>query len=659
MARLRPRPWQYIVGILVVGLVVLILVWNWDWFIPIVSRVASAQLGRPVSMAHLHVRIAANPVLEADDVVIGNPPGFPDPGPFARIAKLAVTINGPAYVRSRALIVPGVEVDHPDVQATALPDGRNNWTFPFAGAPSGGKPGSGPQIGDLRISDGHVHAVDPKLRADFNLAVATRQGEAGKPAQLVVDAKGTYAGQPITGEFVGGALLSLRDKNNPYPVDLKLANGQTHISLQGTVQDPLAFAGTNLKLRLDGQNLADLLPLTGVATPPTPPYVITGDLGYADKRIRFENFAGKVGKSDIEGTILVDPGPQRPLVRAGLLSHQVDLADLGGIVGATPGRATTPGETAEQRAEIKRAEASKQFLPTARISLPKLRAADVELKYVGDKIEGRSVPLDNVSAFVSIKDGAVTIHPLTFGVGSGRIESNVALSPSGEQNVRAKVDVNFRQVDVGRLLSATHAFGGAGTIGGSAELVGEGDSVATIMGDGNGELKLFMTGGDLSALLVDLSGLEFGNALLSAIGVPQRTQVRCLVTDFALRDGILDTRTFLIDTGEANVTGKGTINFRDEEVNYQLRTIAKHFSIGSLPAPIDITGKLKSPSIKPDPGVLAARGAAAVGLGVLLTPLAALLPTIQLGLGKNNNCGELIDQAKAAPNPAAEHPATQ
>ena len=165
-----------------------------------------------------------------------------------------------------------------------------------------------------------------------------------------------------------------------------------------------------------------------------------------------------------------------------------------------------------------------------------------------------------------------------------------------------------------------------------------------------------MTGGDLSAVLVDLSGLQFGNALISALG--------CRIARgavhghrFRFAPWLMDTRTMLLDTNEANVTGKGTINFRDESLNYQLRTEAKHFSIGSLPAPINITGHLKSPSIMPDPATMAARGAAAVGLGVLLTPLAALLPTIQLGLGEDNNCGALIRSAEKTPNPA-EQPTT-
>jgi AsmA family protein len=43
-------------------------------------------------------------------------------------------------------------------------------------------------------------------------------------------------------------LLSLRDATMPYPVDLQVANGPTHVKLVGTVQDPLKFAGTDLKL---------------------------------------------------------------------------------------------------------------------------------------------------------------------------------------------------------------------------------------------------------------------------------------------------------------------------------------------------------------------------------------------------------------------------
>src|SRR5205085_1045098 len=128
----------------------------------------------------------------------------------------------------------------------------------------------------------------------------------------------------------------------------------------------------------------------------------------------------------------------------------------------------------------------------------------------------------------------------------------------------------------------------------------------------------------LSALLVDLSGLEFGNALLSALGMPQRTPIQCMIADFALQKGLLNTRTLLLVTKEANVHGAGWVNLRNETVDYKLSTKAAHFSIGSLHTPIDISGLLKHPSIRPEVGEMAVRGGTAAALAVLLPPRARL-----------------------------------
>jgi hypothetical protein len=175
-----------------------------------------------------------------------------------------------------------------------------------------------------------------------------------------------------------------------------------------------------------------------------------------------------------------------------------------------------------------------------------------------------------------------------------------------------------------------------------------------MLGNGDGGLRLLMTGGDLGALLVDLSGLEFGNAILSALGMPKRTPIECMIADFSLQKGQLNTRTLLLATKEGNVHGAGSVNLRNETVNYKLSTEAAHFSIGSLHTPIDISGPLKSPSIRPEVGELAVRAGLAVGLAVLLPPL-AILPTMQFGEDESRECAARIssippsERAKAAP----------
>lgn len=641
MAARRIPLWLTIVGGVAVVLVLVVAFWSWAWFIPLIEARASAAAGRPVSIGALDVDLGRVTRVTLDDIVVDNPAGFPSPEntPFARIGSLSVDIDVVAYFRRHVVSLPQISVERPEVYVAATDDDRNNYTFPTSDTPP--DPDAKPlEIRNLSIADGHAKVVIPKLKADFDLAIATRTAEpTGKP-QIVVDAKGRYAGQPITGRLIGGAVLALQEENQPYPIDLRLANGPTKVTLAGTVQDPLHFKGVDVKLSFAGADMAALMPLTGVPIPATPPYEVTGNLAYADGKIRFEDFKGRVGNSDLEGTIAVDPGRERPHVVADLASNSVDLEDLGGFIGVQPGDASVQ-KTKQQKQEFAAAKADPKLLPDEPLDMPKIRAADVDLTYRGAKIKGKAMPFDSIGANLAINNGRITLKPLTLGVGDGRIEANIDLEPVADDRTRMRADVDFRHLALSRLMQATQVFEGEGTIGGIARLSATGNSLASFLGNGDGELILIMTGGDLSSLLVSLSGLQFGNALVNALGLPQRSPLRCMVVDMPLKQGVLDTKVAVVDTEADNVYGNGAINLKTEAIDYRIRTEGKHPTIGSIPAPIDISGTLKNPTILPG-AEAAVRGGAAAILGTLLTPFAALLPTIQLGVGEDTDCGELI-----------------
>jgi uncharacterized protein involved in outer membrane biogenesis len=638
----RAAWWIAAGGIAGVVIILLVFVWTWDWFVPMAESRASAALGRPVTIGHLHVSPGRITVIRADDITIGNPPGWGNAPPLANIHELTLKVDLWTYLRHRQLVIPLVSVVQPRVNAIERPDGSENYKLQLSSS-SGGSQAT--KIGHLQIQDGEVHAVIPKLKSDFRVALATK-GE-GDSARIVADAKGTYGGQEVTGHMVGGALLSLRDTAHPWPINLRLENGKTYVALTGTLQQPLALKGADLKLEFAGPDMSQLDKLTGIPVPKTPPFKLTGELDFAGSRVEFKNIEGRVGNSDLEGTVDANPGKQRLEVNADLQSQRVDLADLGGFIGTQPGRVSTPGQTPAQRHEVAKAEASPKLLPQQRLSLPRLSWANVHLKYRGKRIEGRSVPLDNMYVALDVIDGAVSIHPVSFGVGSGTIKSDISLTPENNDQLHAKADISVQGIDVSRLMASTHLFHGAGRISGTGNIDATGNSVASFLGNGDGELKLGMVGGDLSAMLVDLSGLEFTNALLSAMGLPQRTKVECLISDSILQGGTLKLKTFILDTGEAIVHVVGDVNLRDEKLDLSMRTDAKHFTIGSLPTPIEVTGPLKKPSIRPG-GELVARGGAAIGLGFLFPPL-AVLPTIQFGVGDNHRCDRLLAEQKQQP----------
>ncbi|WP_376096589.1 AsmA family protein [Roseomonas sp. CCTCC AB2023176] len=647
MAERRRVPrWAIWLGIPILAIALLVAFWDWDWFIPLAERQASAALGRKVTIEHLQVRLGRVTTVSALGIRVANPEGWPDDPPFARAPRLTVRADVMAYVRDRRVVIPSIEVERPQVEALARDDGSNNYTFDLGGeGPKGegaapAEPGEGrTRIGLLRVIDGAAHVRIPNLQADFNLAVATRD-EAGPDPRIAVRADGTYAGQRITGEAMGGAVLALQDTGKPWPIEINLANGDTRVSVRGTLSNPLELAGANVRAELRGPDMARLQPLSGVPFPETPPFQVAGQVDYAGGRIRFRDFEGRVGQSDLSGTISVTPTQGKPDVVAELHSRRVDLADLGGFIGEEPGSRNTPGQTPQQRQQQARNQANPRVLPNDPINLPKLDAANVRLTYRADSIVGRRVPFDNMRAEMELRDGNLVLRPLALGVGRGTLEGNITLQPREGNALHAVAEVQFRNLDVSRLVGAA-GVEGAGGLTGRGRVEGTGNSFAAIAGNGNGALTVGMSGGNLSSLLVDLSGLRLGNALLSTIRLPGRTQVQCFVGDFVLGNGTVTTRALVLDTEDVLILGNATVNLRNEALGLRLRSESKTFTVGALPTDIIVTGTFRDQNVGVDVEELAARGGIAGALGALVAPAAGLLPTIQFGIGEDDRCENL------------------
>lgn len=626
-------------GLFALAIVLLIALWNWDWFVPMVERRASAALHRPVTIAHLHVRLGWTTTITLDDPHIGQPEGFTsEKEEFAGAHSLTVAIKPWSYLVGRGLTLPLVALDAPHGDVVALKDGRTNYSFTADGKPAAGNgtPASLPDIGELRITDGDIRVALARLRSDMRLAVHTTPPADGKPGTIIAEAKGRYAAQPITGHFIGGALLTLADAHNPYPADLRVANGATSVTLRGTVDDPLQFAGAHLNLTLAGPDMALLYPLIGIPIPQTPRYSFSGKLDYTEAKIRFTGFDGHLGTSDIGGDITVDPHQKVPFVEAALHSHLVDLADLAGFVGGEPGHAKTEDK------------ADSNVLPDQRINVPKLNAVNAHIAYRGDHIENKRLPLDNIDVDATVQNGAIDVRKLNFAVGSGALASVATLKPTENNDFSTHFKLDVSRVPVTRLMKNTGSLEGQGTIGGHITLSATGHSVADLVAHGTGGVTIVLDqGGNLSAILPDLLGLQLGNALLSALGMPDRTPLQCFIADLPLKDGILSTQSLLLQTGDTRTTGNGTVNFRNNTLDYAITTRAIHFTVASFPGAVHLSGPLHSPTILPGPelvGRLAATGALAA-----VFPPAAIIPTIQFGVGKGSVCEQAVQQANATP----------
>ena len=630
---LRRLAW---VGFGLAGLLVAAALSSPLWLRPLAERQASAALGRPVEIGRLWLRPGSPVLLTAEDVLIGNPPDFP-PGeePFLRIPHLTLQVEAGTYLRRREIVIPAVELDRPMARLVSTVDGRSNFAFDFGADRSAGA--DFPKIGSLRVSGGRARVSLARLRAEFEVTVSAKDATGSDDHTIVAEARGTYANQPIAATLLAGSLPSPDGASGAWPIELNMVNGPTRSVLKGTLQAPLDPRTATLGLLLAGPDMALLAPLTGVQLPATPPYELGGKLDYTDGRFHFTDIAGRIGRSDVEGTLTVTQGPKRPQITAELRSRAVDLRDIAGLLGGGPGPPGTPGQTPQQQERAaqthRETTASPRLLPDQPLNLPKLRGVDAHITYRAERIQGRSIPLDNLSLRMDLVDGVVALRPLSFRVGAGRIAADVLLTPGENNTVEAKAEVQFERLDLARLMQATGTYQGEGALSGTARVEGTGRSVADILGHGDGALILSMAGGDLSRLLVNLAGLRLGSALLGSLGGEARTSVECFVADLPLRRGVVSTRTLLLETEDAVIEGQGVVDLRRERVEIRLWTRSKRLTVGVLPVPLLISGTLKAPSAAPD---------RAEGAGGGIAGAFAALPTIRFGTGDDPRCDRLL-----------------
>ena len=186
---------------------------------------------------------------------------------------------------------------------------------------------------------------------------------------LLVTAQGTLGGAPLRIELRGRDLPVLLAGKGAVPVALDVTLGQSRAGASGTVTLPLEAGRLDLALKVEGPNPGPILALLEMPAIELPPYSLAGKLARRGQTFSFSDIAGKVGDSDLGGTLQLRLDGARPKVTGDLRSALLDIDDLGGLIGSQP--ATGPGETASQgqKAEAKQEERDARCCRTSRSTL--------------------------------------------------------------------------------------------------------------------------------------------------------------------------------------------------------------------------------------------------------------------------------------------------
>ena len=546
------------------------------------------------------------------------------------------------------LEIPSLEIDHPVVNLERMADGTKNWNFSdateagvVANAALPDDRHDMPLISSLSVTEGEVTYRDIGRDINIRMKLDSIEGEEKRSQQrFSLNGEGTVQGQKAQIKASGGSLNLLRNTNKPFPLKVEIDIGGTRFMTDGTFTDPIQLKGIDARLELGGANLADLFYLIHVPLPPTPNYSLKGQLQKEGELWSFNGFNGRVGGSDLSGNVTYTAESERPELAGKLFSNKLDVKDLGGLVGFQP-------------SGPKKVVKGEDVLPDMKINLKRLRAGDLDLTLDAKKLNAPGWPLNDMHTRIKLVDGLLRFKPLEFGAADGRVAGFLELDGRKEMPY-IKTDLDFQSLSLKRFFkgSSFEEFS-KGTFGGRVELAGPGRSSAEFLGNSNGRIVAVMSGGKISLKLVEAIDLDIAELAPLMLGEDKTTDIRCGVGDFAVRKGILDSRVFVLDTTDTSIKGDAKINMNTEKIDVEIDAKPKDVSIFSIQSKIKVTGKMSDPKIMIDPMSTFLRGAGAVLLGAIAPP-AALLPFIEVGLGKDNDCSKLIGSTKKPLKPVIE-----
>lgn len=675
---------SWIAGILlllVVVIVVVIATFDWNRLKPTINQKVSAEINRPFAIrGDLGVAWERNrsepgwrswvpwPHIHAQDIMLGNPPEIPDVT-MVHLQRVDATIS-PLALLGKQVYLPWIKLQQPVAKLVQTADKKNNWTFNLAGSDQK-QDDAAPSAWSFRLDNiafdqGQIGYRDAINKADVQVTV----DPLGKPvpyAQLAGGddkqqgaadfvfgwhASGTYNNEKLNGDGKIGGMLSLRSQTTPFPIQADLRNGTTRVRVAGTIQDPMNLGGVDIRLRFSGDTLANLYGLTGILLPDTPPYETDGHLTARFQQkggpvFRYQNFNGHIGDSDIHGSLSYTQGKPRPKLAGALESRQLRMADLGPLIGVKSGK----GSEKTEQAKAKRGEATSQpadrVLPHDKFDTKSWDVMDADVKFSGKRIEhSSSLPISDLSTHLTLKNGDLLLDPLRFGMAGGNL--NATLHLEGDKSpMRGRIDLHARNLKLRQLFPDVEAMQSAlGQMNGDATLSGRGNSVADLLATSNGELKLLMNDGLISRSLMEIVGLNVGNYVVGKLFGDDEVKINCAAANLQVNNGLASSRLFIFDTENAIINITGTTNFANERLDLSINPDSKGIRIITLRSPLYVRGTFKNPDAGVKAGPLIARGAAAVALGAVVAPAAALLALISPSDNDDNQCTRVLQQMK-------------
>ena len=610
-----------------------------------IAQQVKTSTGRELTLSG-PIRLSVFPwiALELGPASLGNPPGF-KAEPFAAVQHVAVRVKLLPLLRKQ-LEIGRIEVDGLDLRLQKNSAGQGNWenfgndaSQPEQSTSSGS--GTLPDLAGVEIKNsrfayqdmvadhvnlelGHVTAGTPipvKLKLDLTSGAGAKPIDINGQLQVTLDpGKKQYRIAPLEIDGTmspakGAAAMAYKFAVPQLDVDLaaqtfsapafnvELASLRLGGSLAGSkIMDAPSFKGT---FKLDPVSLRDLMAKFDITPPVTrdpkvlAKFAASGNFTYGANAVAADSLKIQLDDSQLSGKLAVS-NLDTKATRFNLAIDRINLD-----------RYRPPEESTPQTAE-KPAATQKTSAKSEAPSSDPLKTLDLNGTLTVGSVTASNMNLTQLLVTIAARNGVTHIAPARAKLYGGDYTGDITIDDR-EATPLLKIDQSMTGIDVSQLLkdfAKTQRMSGRGTV--TTNLTARSLGGDALMKTLNGRVTANIDNGAIEGLDLWFE-INRAVALIQKQGMPSgqstgRTKFDAFKVSADLVNGVATTKDLNIASQNLRVTGQGTANLVTDAINYQVKaTILKGSpTTGAVSAntladiPLNVTGTMSSPSVRPD-----------------------------------------------------------
>jgi AsmA protein len=457
---------------------------------------------------------------------------------------------------------------------------------------------TGPRVTNLSLQAqaSDLGALLPGLRLD-SLSMIT-------PAldqPVTIDILGERNGLAFT--LSGTAGLPAMRQPTPLPADLVLTAAQSNLHIQGSIADPWAMRGLDLRLAIQSADLGLLSPLAGTTLPPVANLagtaVLTDMPPGLGQGLLLTALDLTATQGDLEGAAEIDYGG-RPMVTADLRSARLDLDAL-----LAPAMAPPPARPAAvvMPSPAPAPEAGppkRRVIPDLPLPIAELRAVDAKVNLAFASLRLRGTEYRALVTQLALLHGLLSLAPSSVVIPGGEMVAAGQLDARGA-TPQASFAMQAPNLAIAPLLGAFQMPAAAsGLLQVFANLTASGTTTRALAASLGGAVGIAAVNGvidgrALAALIRPAvrAARVIPPELLDAAG---QIPLRCLALRLDATQGVAAVNALILDTSALLVQGSGSLNFGDESLALALRPNL-YLGETELTVPLTLGGSFADPHL--------------------------------------------------------------